>query len=97
MTKYAAKVKECSSLVNVIRNLKSDESVSLLYGEKKLEVRAYKSAIDKEDKDMSYSIWNSYNGMNISKIGNTTISAYTYDMMSQKTTYTFNIDKIRVI
>ena len=97
MTKYAAKVKECSSIVNVIRNLKADESVSLLYGDKKLELRAYKCVIDKEDKEMSYSIWNSFNGMNISKISNTTISAYTYDMMSQKTTYTFNIDKITII
>ena len=29
--------------------------------------------------------------MNIDKIGKTTFRGYTYDMMSQKTTYTFNL------
>jgi hypothetical protein len=100
MTKYAAKVKECSSLVNAIKDLKEDESIDLMYGDKKLQIRAYKYSIDREDKEdreMSYSIWNTYNGMNISKIGITTISAYTYDMMEQKTTFTFDIEKIEVI
>jgi len=97
MTKYAAKVKKCSSLVNTIKDLKEDESIDLMYGDKKLQIRAYKNSIDREDREMSYSIWSTYNGMNISKIGNTTISAYTFDMMSQKTTFTFDIEKIEVI
>lgn len=97
MTKYAAKVKKCSSLVNAIKDLKEDESIDLMYGDKKLQIRAYKNSIDREDREMSYSIWSTYNGMNISKIGNTTISAYTFDMMSQKTTFTFDIEKIEVI
>ena len=45
---------------------------------------------------MSYSIWGPYgSGMNIEKIGRTTMKGYTYDMMSQKTTYTFNLYDFR--
>ena len=46
---------------------------------------------------MSYSIWDSFRGMNIDKIGKTTMRGYTYDMMSQKTTYVFPLYDIKVI
>ena len=36
--------------------------------------------------EMSYSIWSTFSGMNISSLGPTTAKAYTFDMMSQKTT-----------
>ena len=45
---------------------------------------------------MSYSIWKGYSGMNISKIGKTSLNAYSYDMMSQKTTYRFQLSKMQV-
>jgi|TARA_R110000850_G_C9677412_1_gene437504 hypothetical protein len=93
MTKYAAKVKECSTIVNAIGDLKADESIDLMYGELKVKVTAYMHS----DKRMWHTIWNCGRGMNISKIGKTTIAAYTYDMMTQKTTYTFNIDKMSTI
>ena len=34
--------------------------------------------------------------MNISKIGKTSLNAYSYDMMSQKTTYRFQLSKMQV-
>ena len=46
--------------------------------------------------NLSYSIWNSFLGMNIEKIGKTTMKAYTYDMMSQRTNYTFPLYDIKV-
>ena len=40
---------------------------------------------------MSYSVWNGINGMNVSKVGRTSLSLYTFDMMSQKTTYRMSL------
>jgi len=40
---------------------------------------------------MSYSVWNGVNGMNVSKIGRTSLSLYTFDMMSQRSTYSMNL------
>ena len=40
---------------------------------------------------MSYSVWNGISGMNVNKVGRTSLSLYTFDMMSQKTTYTLSL------
>ena len=45
---------------------------------------------------MSYSIWSSFSGMNIDSIGKTTMKAYTYDMMSQRTNYNFPLYEIEI-
>ena len=37
------------------------------------------------------------NGMNIDKIGRTTMKGYTYDMMSQRTTYSFPLYKFKLV
>ena len=47
--------------------------------------RVYK---DKDGKS-SYSIWNSFSGMNVDSLGPTMVKCYTYDMMSQRTNYSF--------
>jgi len=90
---YQDKVKASKTILDLIKQLKKDESVELSYGKdrngkpKIFKIRAYSDYKD----EMSYSIWNSFSGMNIDKIGKTTMRGYTYDMMSQKTTYTFNL------
>ena len=91
---YSDKVKASKSILDLLKSLGKDESVELSYGKDRngtprvFKIRAYWSDYSKE---MTYSIWNSIHGMNIDKIGRTTMKAYTYDMMSQKTTYTFNL------
>ena len=90
---YSDKVKASKSILDLIKSLGKDESVELSYGKdrngkpKIYKIRAYSSY----DDQLSYSIWNSFSGMNIDKLGKTTMRGYTYDMMSQKTTYTFNL------
>ena len=44
-------------------------------------------------KDSPFSI----DGMNIEKVGRTTMKAYTYDMMSQRTSYVFPLYSMHVI
>ena len=86
---YSQKVKECKPFVDMVKGLKEDQRMEFAYAGNKFKLSAYKSY----DGKMSYSVWNSFRGMNVSKIGRTSISLYTYDMMSQKTTYTLDILK----
>ena len=96
---YSQKVKQSKKVLEAIRSLKDDESITVTYGKnstgepKEYKIRAYNSYKD----EISYSIWSSYQGMNIDKIGKTTMKAYTYDMMSQRTTYVFPLYKLNVI
>jgi hypothetical protein len=85
--------------LNAIQSLQDGESIEVSYGKNRkgepetYSIKAYKSYND----EMSYSIWNSFQGMNIEKIGKTTMKAYTYDMMSQKTTWTFPLYELNII
>ena len=90
--KYSTKVKKASSIRKAILSLKADQDMAVVYGNKKFKIRAYKSYND----EMSYSVWNGITGMNVSKVGRTSLSLYTYDMMSQKTTYRMSLLNIDV-
>lgn len=90
--KYSTKVKKASSIRKAILSLKADQDMAVVYGNKKFKIRAYKSYND----EMSYSVWNGITGMNVSKVGRTSLSLYTYDMMSQKTTYRMSLLNIEV-
>ena len=91
--KYSDKVKKAAPIVNAIKALKKDEELTIQYKGDKFTVRAYVSG----DNYVSYSVWNSFRGMNVSKVGRTSLSLYTYDMMSQKTTYTFPLYEMSII
>lgn len=86
---YSKKVKECKPFVDMVKGLKENQVMSFAYKGNRFNLSAYKSYKG----ELSYSVWNGFSGMNVSKIGNTSISLYTFDMMSQKTTYTLDIKK----
>ena len=86
---YSQKVKECKPFVDMVKSLKEDQRMEFAYSGNRFQLRAYKSY----NGEMSYSIWGKMRGMNVSKVGRTSLSLYTYDMMSQKTTYTLDILK----
>jgi len=96
--KYSAKVKRCEEVYNAISSLPKDGELEVIYGTDRsgqpnvFKIRAYESFKG----EMSYSIWKGYSGMNISKIGKTSLNAYSYDMMSQRTTYRFQLSKMQV-
>ena len=100
---YSDKVKASKSIVEAIKGLKDGETIKVHYGVDrdglpnyyKIRCSIYKSS------GASYSIhkdspW-SIDGMNIESVGKTTLKAYTYDMMSQRTTYTFPLYSMHVI
>ena len=91
--KYSDKVKKAAPVLNAIKALQADESLKISYAGKEFKVSAYKSY----NEEMSYSVWNGINGMNVSKVGRTSLSLYTFDMMSQKTTYTLSLIEAAII
>jgi len=85
--KYSDKVKKASPVVSAINGLKVDESINILYDGNTYNVKAYRAY----NGELDYSIWNSMRGMNISSIGRTSISMYSFDMMTTKTTYRMSL------
>ena len=100
---YSDKVKQSKNVLNAIQSLKDGESIVVSYGtDREGRPNYYKiNAYNGFRGEMSYSIYKDSNlsldGMNIDKIGKTTMRVYTYDMMSQKTTYSFPLYSMHVI
>ena len=100
---YSDKVKQSKNVLNAIQSLKDGEHIIVSYGTDRegrpnyYVVRAYNGFRG----EMNYSIHRdsplAINGMNIDKIGKTTMRGYTYDLMSQRTTYTFPLYSMHVI
>ena len=84
---YQDKVKKASKIYNAIKGLTDDKEISIEYNGNTYKVSAYSSYKDK----MSYSVWNGYRGMNVSKVGKTSLTLYSFDMMNQKTTYRLSL------
>ena len=90
--KYTAKVKKCQPFLTKLNQLAVGDRMSFQYNGDAYEVSAYSSYKD----EMSYSVWNGIRGMNVSKVGRTSLSLYSYDMMSQRTTYRLDLLKCEV-
>ena len=84
---YSEKVKKASTIYNAIKGLKEDQSISIVYKGDTYKVSAYSSYEDK----LSYSVWSGFRGMNVDKVGKTSLTLYTYDMMSQRTSYRLSL------
>ena len=97
--KYSDKVKASRVMLDIINSMVNEESISFTYGKGfKGEPNKYtlKCWINKKGVS-SYSIWNNFSGMNVSSLGTTMIKCYTYDMMSQRTNYSFPLYKMELI
>jgi hypothetical protein len=100
---YSDKVKQSKKVLEAMYGLKDEEHIIVSYGTDRegrpnyYKVRAYMGYKG----EMSYSIHKdsplSIDGMNIESIGRTTMKGYTYDMMSQRTNYTFPLYSMHVI
>jgi len=96
---YSDKVNKSKKVLEAIQGLEPEGELKVTYGKgfkgkpNEYTIRAYKSYKD----EVTYSIWSSFQGMNIDKIGKTTMRGYTYDMMSQRTSYVFPLYKLNII
>ena len=84
---YSEKVKKSSTILKAIAGLSEDQSISIVYKGDTYKVSAYSSYEDK----LSYSVWSGFRGMNVDKVGKTSLTLYSYDMMSQRTTYRLSL------
>jgi len=100
---YTDKVKESKKVLEAIQALDNDEFIRVAYGEDRegmpnyYKIRAYSGYRG----EMSYSIYKDdrygLDGMNIDSMAKTTMKAYTYDMMGQRTQYTFPLYMMHVL
>jgi len=99
---YSEKKQASKKVLDAIKALDNNEMLEVSYGigykgkPNLYTIRAYSSA-SRKGGDMSYSIWSSFSGMNIDSLGPTTIKTYTFDMMSQKTTFTFPLYEMELV
>jgi hypothetical protein len=101
--KYTDKVKASKGIVEAIKALKDGEYIKVQYGtDRSGKPNTYKIKCSIwQHSGPSYSIHKddifAIDGMNIDTVALTTMRAYTYDMMSQRTTYTFPLYKMTII
>ena len=84
---YQNKVKRASKIYNAIKGLSDDQTINIVYKGDTYRITARKGY----RAGMSYSVWRSFSGMNVDRLGKTSMTLYTYDMMSQKTTYRLSL------
>ena len=94
--KYTQKVKKASTILKAINGLSDEQSISIIYKGDTYAIKAY-SSISSEGDRMSYSVWNGFRGMNVGKVGRTSLTLYTYDMMSQRTTYRLDLTQCSIV
>ena len=100
--KYSDKLNKSKEVLDSMYSLKDGEELTVTFGKdrydnkpREFRIKCYKNY---NNDGFHYSIWESkgLGGMNI-KIGRTTMKGYTFDMMSQKTTYVFPLYKMKIV
>ena len=90
---YSEKIKASKEIYNALEGLNNEERLKVTYGigykgkKNKYEIKCW---VDKRGKRY-YSIWSHFSGMNVDTLSKTTMKCYTYDMMSQRTNYSFQL------
>ena len=101
--KYPDRVAQSKKVLEAIKALGKDESVRVIYGTNHSgKPQAYKiNCTIYGDGKPSYSIYKDegwgLDGMNIDSLTNTQAKAYTYDMMSQRTSYNFPLYEMTIV
>ena len=98
--KYSDKVKSSKVMLDIIKSMNDEESISFTYGKGyKGEPNVYKIKCyqDTVNGKKSYSIWTNFSGMNVDSLGPTMVKCYTYDMMSQRTNYSFPLYEMLMV
>jgi hypothetical protein len=100
---YSDKIKKADQVLAHMALLQDNEHFVVTYGKDydgKPQRYRINCSIFREGKP-SFSIYKDevfgLNGMNIDKVGKTTLNAYTYDMMGQRTNYRFPLYKMEVV
>ena len=94
---YFEKVKASKDLYKAIKAMEDDAELYILYGSDTFRVRCY-TYDDVWSKRYTLSDNRPFGkSMNVDKLTKTTMSLYTYDLMSQPTTYRLSLYKCKLI
>jgi hypothetical protein len=99
---YSDKLKAAKTIISAVNRLRDNEYVTVTYGtDYNNEPKRYRITAHFYKSGTSYSItkddvWG-LNGMNIAEFTNTQAKAYTYDMMNQRTNYTFPLYDMELV
>jgi hypothetical protein len=99
---YSDKLKAAKTIISAVNRLRDKEYIVVSYGtDYNNEPMRYRITANFYKSGTSYSInkddvW-AMNGMNIAEFTNTMAKAYTFDMMSQRTTYNFPLYKMTIV
>lgn len=99
---YSNKVKASNIIKTAILTLKDKESIKVSYGtDSDNSPIVYIISCNVYGTKASYSIYKDevfgLRGMNIDTIGKTSMEAYTYDMMGQRSTYRFPLYEMELV
>ena len=95
---YKEQIKESKRVLGLINNLKDKEVLEFSYGKGfrgEPNVYTLKCYIDALG-EVSYSVWTNVSGMNVGSISKTRVNCYSYDMMSQRTNYSFKLWEMEI-
>ena len=95
---YKEQIKESKRVLGLINNLKDKEVLEFSYGKGfrgEPNVYTFKCYIDALG-EVSYSVWTNVSGMNVGSLSKTRVNCYSYDMMSQRTNYSFKLWEMEI-
>ena len=95
---YFEKVKASKDLYKAIKAMEDDAELYIAYRGDTFRVRCLHYGDDRSDNRYSLSETRPFGkAMNVDKITKTTMTLYTYDLMSQPTTYRLSLYKCKLI
>lgn len=95
---YTQQIKESKRVLGLIEGLKDKEVLEFAYGKGfKGEPNVYSlKCYIYATGEISYSVWNKYSGMNVGSMTKTRLNCYSYDMMTQRTSYSFKLWEMEI-
>jgi hypothetical protein len=95
---YKEQIKESKKVLGFINDLKDQEVLEFTYGKgfngepNKYTLKCWVH----KDGEISHSVWTNFSGMNVGSLSKTRVNCYTYDMMSQRTNYSFKLWEMEI-
>tara|TARA_S200002703_G_scaffold99450_1_gene85951 strand:- start:13 stop:333 length:321 start_codon:yes stop_codon:yes gene_type:complete len=98
--KYSEKIQASKEIINAMESMTTEQRLVVEYplrGDLKQFRIVKHEPILESDEEYRLSINGQFEGMNIDKVGKTTMNGYTYDLMSQRTSYTFKLYEFNIV
>ena len=98
--KYSEKIQASKEIINAMESMTSDQHLVVEYplrgALKKFTIVKHEFILE-DISEARFSISRSFEGMNIEEVGKTTMNGYTYDLMDQRTSYTFKLYEFNIV